>query len=121
MPKLQYGKNTNMSMNNIAETVRGLISDGTLLIKHEIALAKAEAEEKFDQVQTGLIAIVSGLLIAFVALIVLVQALVVALGNIMPPSLAALLVGTVLAAIAFITVRSGQKNLSPKNLTPRRT
>jgi len=110
-----------MSTANITDTVRALVSDATLLVKQEVSLARAEAEEKFDQVQTGLIAVVSGLLIAFVALIVLVQALVVALGNFMPQSVAALLVGVVLAIIAFVAVKTGQDNLSPKNLKPRRT
>ncbi|EFL88626.1 phage holin family protein [Ahrensia sp. R2A130] len=106
---------------NITDTVRALVSDATLLVKQEVSLAKAEAEEKFEQVQTGLIAIVSGLLIAFVALLVLVEALVVALANIMPPSLAALLVGVILAVVAFFAVKKGQDNLSVKNLKPRRT
>ena len=106
---------------NIADTVRALFSDTTLLVKQEIALAKAEASEKLENIQTGLIAIVAGMLIAFVALLVLVQALVVALANIMPPAVASLLVGIVLAIVAFIAVKAGQSQLSAENLKPTRT
>ncbi len=106
---------------NIIDTVRALLSDGSLLIRQEIKLAKAEAEEKIDQAQSGLIALAVGLLIAMVALLVLVQALVVALGNLMPPSLAALLVGVALAVIAFVAITKAQADLKPKNLAPRRT
>ena len=106
---------------NIVETFRALFSDATLLVRQEINLAKAEAEEKLEQVQTGLVAIGASLVIALVALLVLVQALVVALGNVMPPALAALLVGLLLASIAFFTMLTAKKNLKPKNLAPRRT
>ncbi len=106
---------------NTIDTIKALFTDSTLLVKQEIALAKAEAEEKFENLQTGLIAILAGILIAFVALLVLVQALVAALANFMPPSVAALLVGVVLAIIAFFSVKSGQEHLKPSNLTPSKT
>lgn len=106
---------------NIIETVKALVSDATLLMQQEARLARAEMGEKVEQVQLGLIAIVSGLLLAFCALLILLQALVVALANIMPASLAALLVGVVLAAIAFISVKSGAEQLKARNLMPNRT
>ena len=87
---------------NIIETVRALISDATLLMQQEARLARAEAGEKIEQIQIGMVSIVTGLLIAFCALLVLVQALVVALANIMPASVAALVVGITLAVIAFL-------------------
>ncbi|MEL6750735.1 MAG: phage holin family protein [Pseudomonadota bacterium] len=109
--------------NNIAETVRALFADTSLLVKQEIALAKAEAGEKLQDVQTGLIGIIAGLFIAFVALMVLVQALVAALASLdfLNLSTASLLVGLVLAVVAFIAVSSGQSKLSASNLKPSRT
>ncbi len=106
---------------NIIETVKSLVSDATLLMQQEARLARAEMGEKVEQVQLGIIAIVSGLLLAFCALLILLQALVVALANIMPASLAALLVGVVLAVIAFISVKAGAEQLKAKNLMPNRT
>lgn len=110
-----------MSTSNISHTIRALFADSTLLMRQEIALAKAEASEKLSQIQIGVAAIASGALIAFVALMVLVQALVVALSNIMPPSLASLSVGVVLAIVAFISVKTGQSKLAAGNLKPERT
>ncbi|MEH6728229.1 MAG: phage holin family protein [Hyphomicrobiales bacterium] len=106
---------------NIIETVKSLVSDATLLMQQEARLARAEVGEKVEQVQLGIIAIVSGLLLAFCALLILLQALVVALANIMPASLAALLVGVVLAVIAFVSVKAGAEQLKAKNLMPNRT
>ena len=103
------------------ENIKALIVDANLLMRQELALAKAEASEKFDQVQTGLITIIAGMLTAFVALLVLVQALVVALANVMPASVASLLVGGVLAIIAFASVYFGAQKLKAKNLKPTRT
>lgn len=110
-----------MSTSTITDNVRALFADSTLLVRQEIALAKAEAAEKLSDIQTGVAAMAAGALIAFVALMVLIQALVVALANIMPASLASLLVGVVLAVVAFIAVKSGQNKLAASNLKPERT
>ena len=103
------------------DNIKALIVDANLLMRQELALAKAEASEKLDQVQTGFITIIAGMLTAFVALLVLVQALVVALANVMPASVASLLVGVVLAIIAFASVYFGSQKLKAKNLKPTRT
>lgn len=109
------------SNSNIIDTIKGLVSDATLLMQQEARLARAEVGEKVEQVQLGIIAIVSGLLLAFCALLILLQALVVALANVMPASLAALLVGVVLAVIAYISVKAGGEQLKTSNLMPNRT
>lgn len=110
-----------MSSANIVDTVRALFEDGTLLLRQEVKLAKAEAEEKIEQVQYGVIEIGAAALIAMVALFVLAQAVVQALANLMPPSLAALLVGVVLAICAYVSFSRGQQNLTARNLTKSRT
>jgi uncharacterized membrane protein YqjE len=112
-----------MENNNpsILQTVRALVDDLGTLVGKELDLAKAEAVEKIEQVQTGIVAILFGMLVGFCALLVLVQAVVVALSNVMPPALAASAVGIVLAIIAFVAIRSGETHLKPKNLAPRRT
>ncbi len=109
------------SNSNIIDTVKALVSDATLLMQQEARLARAEVGEKVEQVQLGIIAIVSGLLLAFCALLILLQALVVGLANIMPASLAALLVGVVLAVIAYVSVKAGSDQLKTSNLMPNRT
>jgi uncharacterized BrkB/YihY/UPF0761 family membrane protein len=90
-------------------------------VRQELRLAQSEVSEKFKQAQHGLYAIVTGLLVAFCALLILLQALVMALSNEMPPWLAAVVVGAVLAGIAFILIRQGRENLKARNLMPQRS
>lgn len=110
-----------MSAFNTIDAIRALFSDFTLLVRQEFDLARAEMSEKLGQIQGGVAAIAAGLLVAFVALLVLVQALVVALSNLMPPSIASLLVGIVLAIVAFFSVMTGRQSLAAQNLKPQRT
>jgi hypothetical protein len=106
---------------SIMEIVRQLLHDVRTLVVKEFELAKAEAGEKFEQVQTGVVSILFGMLVGFCALLVLVQAVVVALSKVMPPSLAAAAVGVVLGVIAYVAIRTGETHLKPRNLAPRRT
>ena len=65
---------------------------------------------------------VAGALIAFAALIVLLDALVYGLTEAgLERWLAALIVGGVVAIVGFILVRKGQKDLSATRLAPERT
>ena len=115
---------------NIVSTVKALFSDATLLLKQEAALARAETEEKIAEAGVGIAAIAAGAIIALVSLIVLTQALVIALADLLENAigddgiagaLAALIVGVVYAIIAFIAIKSGQEKLSARNLRPDRT
>jgi uncharacterized BrkB/YihY/UPF0761 family membrane protein len=106
---------------SLGQLVSELISDLGQLVRQELRLAQSEVSEKFKQAQHGLYAIVTGLLVAFCALLILLQALVIALSNAMPPWLAAVVVGAVLAVIAFILIRQGRENLKARNLIPQRS
>lgn len=98
-----------------------LISEVNHLVRQELRLAQAEATEKIDQAQNGALSVLAGILIGFVALIVLVEALVIALSNVVAPWIAAIIVGGALAVIGFALVKIGQNSLKPSNLTPERT
>jgi drug/metabolite transporter (DMT)-like permease len=100
-----------------------LINSVTTLVRQELRLVQAEGSEKVSQATTGAVAVLAGLLVATCALLILLQALVIALAEFteMPASLASLIVGLVLAVIAFVLIRQGQSNLSPDKLTPERT
>ena len=98
-----------------------LINDVTRLMRQELRLAQAEAGEKASQIQTGLISIVAGLLLAVAALLILLQALVIGLASFMSVLLASVIVGLVVAVIAFSLVWLGQANLKATSLVPERT
>lgn len=101
--------------------LKDLIDDLGQLIRQELRLAQAEASEKVTQIQTAAISIVAGLLLAFCALLVLLQALVIALSNVLAPWLAAVIVAVAVAVVAFVLFKQGQSNLKAANLKPERT
>lgn len=100
-----------------------LINGTATLIRQELRLAQAEGSEKVSQASKGAIAVLAGLLVASAALLILLQALVIAIAEFttLPASVAALIVGLIVAAVAFILIRTGQSSLSPSKLTPERT
>jgi uncharacterized membrane protein YqjE len=101
----------------LADLANGL----STLVRQELRLAQAEASEKMTNATAGLIAIVAGLLAATCALLILLQALVIALADHMPASVASLIVGIVVAVIAFVMIWQGQRSLSAERLAPKRT
>jgi VIT1/CCC1 family predicted Fe2+/Mn2+ transporter len=91
------------------------------LVRQELQLAQSEASEKLKQAQNGIYAVTTGLLVAFCALLILLQAVVIALSNVLPAWLAAVSVGLTLAVVAFLLIRQGRNNLKARNLIPERT
>lgn len=98
-----------------------LIESVGRLVRQELQLARTESAEKAEAATAGLISVIGGLLIALAALMVLVQAVVVALADHMSDELAALIVGVALALIAFILIRVGQSRLKAQNLALPKT
>lgn len=106
-----------------------LISDLTqetyTLVRKEVALAKAEMSEKVSQLTTGIAALAIGGAVAFAGILVLLDALVAKLTEVLPPDnaawLAPLIVGGVVAVIGIILLLKGRSNLEAQNLVPRRT
>ncbi len=94
----------------------------TTLFRQEIQLARAETSEKITQVGVALGAIAGGAILAMAALIVLLQALVIGITEAgVPAGWSALIVGAVVAAIAYILIHKGTSDLKAGNLAPSRT
>ena len=107
---------------SIGELLRDLASDSASLVQQEFALARAEAEAKLHQMIMAAIELLVGALVAFAALIILLDAVVYSLAEAgLQRWLAALIVGGVVAVIGFLLVRKGQKDLSATRLAPERT
>jgi uncharacterized membrane protein YqjE len=102
-----------------------LLSDAvnqlTRLVRGEVALAKAEVAQNIKSAGLGIALLVGAVVLVFVALNVLVLALVAALSSIMPAGWASLLVGVVLLAVAGLLAMRGLKALKPENIAPSRT
>jgi len=106
---------------NVPTLLRELVDDVSQLLRSEMHLARAEATESVQRASGGLMRVAVGALLAFAALIVLLEAIVIALANVMPAAWAALLVGGVVAVLGFALTRSGQAALKPSKLAPSRT
>jgi xanthine/uracil permease len=106
---------------SVASLIGRLVGELSTLFRKEIALAKAEISESVSHAKAGAVAIAAGGAVIFAALIVLLAAAVLALAHVMADWLAALIVGIVAAAIGFILIQSGKKQLEPSALKLERT
>jgi len=110
---------------SIGTLVSELSQETTTLLQQEIALAKTEMSEKISQVSTALVRLALGGLVLFAGLLVLLDALVYGLSELLPPDLTpwlpALLVGIVVAIIGAILLQKGRSNLQTSSLMPQRT
>lgn len=91
------------------------------LVQTELRMVRTEMSDKVSQVEAGAGSLAAGGICLLVALFVLAQALIVALGEVIGDSWAALLVGIVIAVIGVALLAKGKKNLEPNRLTPNRT
>lgn len=102
-----------------------LLSDAinqlTRLVRGEVALAKAEVAQNIRNAGLGIALLVGAVVLIFVALNVLVFALVAALGELIGPGWSALVVGVVILVVAAILAMRGLNSLKPENLAPSRT
>ena len=92
------------------------------LVRKEVTLAKAELRQNLNRAGTGLGMIVAAAVLGIVTLNVLTVALVAALAETdLGPIWSAVIVGVVLAILAYVLLRKGMADLKPENLMPTRT
>ena len=106
---------------SVPDLLSDLLRETTELFRTEGRLIRAEISDKLTQIQLAGGSLVAGAICLLVSLIVLSGALVVALGKIMDPAGAALLVGVVIAVIGIVLLAAGKKNLEAVNLAPERS
>ena len=104
----------------------GLLSEAlnhvSSLVRNEVDLARAEINENLKSAGIALGMIVGAVVVALTALNVLTAALVAALTEAgIPGGWAALIVGVILAIIAYVMVKKGTDDLKLSSLAPRRT
>ena len=87
------------------ELLGDLTNSVTTLFRKEIELARAEIGEKFSEAGVAIGSLAAGAILGLAALIVLLQALVIALTELgLAPAWASLIVGGVVAIIAFALI-----------------
>ena len=107
---------------SLKELIGDLSGSISTLFRKEIQLARAETSEKITQSMVAVGAIAGGAILALAALLVLLQALVIALSELgIPPGWSSLIVGVIVAAIAYFMIHKGTNDLKASSLAPSRT
>jgi hypothetical protein len=106
-------------------SIAALLADITdqirTLLRLEIALFKAELAEKLHRLGLGLAALAIGAVLAVSGWLALLAAAVLALAIVLPPWLAALIVGVAALIVAGLLALLGKRWLDAKSLVPRRS
>lgn len=100
-----------------------LASEVATLFRTEIRLAQTEASEKVGKMAAASVMLVIGAILALAALLVLLDAAVAYLRDVVlvTPWIAALAVGLAVAVLALIFIAVGRGRLRASSLTPERT
>lgn len=107
---------------SVMELLRDLARDTSGLLRQELQLARAEIENHVHQLIAALIVMFAGALLGFAGLIILLDAMVYGLIKAgLDHWLASLIVGGVVALVAYILVRKGENDLSATRLAPERS
>ena len=106
---------------SLGEIVGGLANDVQDLVKGEIALARAELEQKLHRLLAALLWVLGGSLVGFAGLVVLLQGGAAALAMRIPAWAALAIVGVVIIIIGAALARLGFGMLTLRTLAPERT
>jgi uncharacterized membrane protein len=106
---------------SIAEVLGDIVDHTQQIIRAEVRLAKAELREELEKARRGAVVLVVGAVMSVLALGVLLLAGVYALASVVPPWMAALIVGVVTAVVGVALVVSGLKAMSHVRLSTPKT
>lgn len=115
------GTSPSREARGLTDLIGQLGGDLAALVRKESELVRAEVSEKLNSAGKAVADIAAGGLLLVAALLVLLQALVLALSKIMDPIWASLLVGVVVAGVGYLLVRAGMKMISLGGLKPDRS
>ena len=97
---------------SVGDLVKAMSADLSRLVRNEIQLAQTEISAKAKQAGIGVGAFGGAGVLALYGVAVLIAAAVLGLSLVLPPWLAALIVGVVVLAIAGVAALVGKKKIS---------
>jgi fatty acid desaturase len=98
-----------------------LVNEIALLFRQEATLFRTELTEAMGRAGRGAATLAVGGVLALGGFLVLLAAAVLGLATVLPPWLAALIVGVVVLALGAILLLVGKSRLDAEALVPRRT
>lgn len=110
----------NQDPRSIPQLLSSLTSDLSSLVRQEFQLAKTEMSEKISAVGKGAAEVAVGGVLLFAALLLVLQAVVIALADAIGLGWASLIVGVVVAIGGYLVLKAGMNAAKPKNLKPER-
>jgi len=115
--------NENRSMDNrpLGDLFGDLATEMSNLVRQEVALAKLEVSQKAKHVGKNVGYLVVGGAIAHAAMLALIAAIIMLVAKVLPNWGATLLVGIVVAGIAWLLISKALSALQETELTPRET
>jgi hypothetical protein len=115
--------NENRPMDNrpLGDLFGDLAADMSNLVRQEVALAKLEVTQKAKYLGRNVGYLVVGGAVAYAGLLAVIAAIIMLLDNYMPAWGAALLVGVVVALVAWLMIGIAIAALQQADLTPRET
>lgn len=111
---------------SILSLISDLARETTTLVRDEVQLAKTEVSEKVDQVGDGITSLISGGIIVFAGVLVLLYAVVIVVADLISgwttePWVSPLIVGLIVSLIGLGVLARGRSNLRASHLKPERT
>jgi hypothetical protein len=106
---------------SLRELVGGVAVDARDLVRGEVALARAEVEQKVDRITAGVISLFGAMLLAYAGLIIVLMAAAEALARVIPDWAASLVIGVIVLVIGTLLAVSARKALAPTGMIPDRT
>jgi uncharacterized membrane protein YqjE len=98
-----------------------LANQSASLVRDEVALAKQELQRKLKTIQSALLTLAVGAVIALVAALALCAAVIMALAEYVGPWQSALITGLVLGVAAGVVIVIGVSRLKRTDLKPEQT
>ena len=105
---------------SIGEIATGLAGDVQDLVRGELALARAEFDQKLHGLVVIAVSVIGGALVAFAGLVVLLEGGAAALALWLPTWAALLSVGAVIVLVGGLIARGALARLSLQNVKPDR-
>jgi hypothetical protein len=105
----------------LGELFSDLVTETTTLVRNEVALVKVEMTQRVTKAGRNVGSLVIGGAIGYAALLAICAAVILLLDLVMPAWLAALVVGVVIAIVAWVLISKALTALRQMDMKPQET